>query len=245
MAGTKLSALTELTTTPASDDEVYIRDVSEEAYAESKKITIANLLGGAVLKSTYNANTILAATSDNTPAAITVAEQTVVGRITSGAIKALSVAELQTLILSAALPENVSITLDAALSADGKYCGVTETGTAGTALSFGHVVYFSSTDNKWEKAKGDAETTVKGKVGICVKAAAENASTIILLWGKVRADAIFPTLTVGSPVFISWDTAGLLTQGTPTTGKIMRCIGHPNSGDELYFCPDNVYVEAA
>ena len=39
MADTKLSALTELTATPASDDEVYIRDVSEEANAESKKIT--------------------------------------------------------------------------------------------------------------------------------------------------------------------------------------------------------------
>ena len=46
MADTKLSALTALTTTPASDDEVYIRDVSEEANAESKKITTANLLGG-------------------------------------------------------------------------------------------------------------------------------------------------------------------------------------------------------
>ena len=89
MADTKLSALTELTTTPANDDEVYIRDVSEEANAESKKITIANLLGGAVLKSTYNANTILAATSDDTPAAITVPEQTVVGRITSELLKLL------------------------------------------------------------------------------------------------------------------------------------------------------------
>ena len=46
---------------------------------------------GAVMESDYDANTILAATSDDTPTAITVAEQTVVGRITSGAIKALTV----------------------------------------------------------------------------------------------------------------------------------------------------------
>ncbi len=44
MADTKLSALAELAATPAVDDEVYIRDVSEEAVAESKRITVANLI---------------------------------------------------------------------------------------------------------------------------------------------------------------------------------------------------------
>lgn len=44
MADTKLSALPELNATPADDDEVYIRDVSEAAAAESKRITIANLM---------------------------------------------------------------------------------------------------------------------------------------------------------------------------------------------------------
>lgn len=45
MADTKLSALTELAATPANDDEVYIRDVSEIAADESKRITITNLMG--------------------------------------------------------------------------------------------------------------------------------------------------------------------------------------------------------
>ena len=44
MADTKLSALTALAATPAVDDEVYIRDVSEAAATESKRITIANLM---------------------------------------------------------------------------------------------------------------------------------------------------------------------------------------------------------
>ncbi len=47
MVDTKLSALNELAATPADNDEVYIRDVSEGAAAESKRITIANLLAGA------------------------------------------------------------------------------------------------------------------------------------------------------------------------------------------------------
>lgn len=47
MADTKLSALTELAATPASDDEVYIRDVSEATPSESKRITITNLMAAA------------------------------------------------------------------------------------------------------------------------------------------------------------------------------------------------------
>ena len=43
MSDRKLSELTELVATPANDDEVYIRDVSEAAADESKRITTANL----------------------------------------------------------------------------------------------------------------------------------------------------------------------------------------------------------
>ncbi len=43
MADAKLSALTELAAAPATGDELYIRDISEAASAESKRITIVNL----------------------------------------------------------------------------------------------------------------------------------------------------------------------------------------------------------
>lgn len=48
-------------------------------------------LSGYVAKSTYDAHTILQATTDNTPVAITIGEQTVVGRATGGNITALSI----------------------------------------------------------------------------------------------------------------------------------------------------------
>ena len=41
MADVKLSALTELAATPAVNDELYIRDVSEAATNESKRITMS------------------------------------------------------------------------------------------------------------------------------------------------------------------------------------------------------------
>jgi len=53
---------------------------------------------GAVMESDYNANTILYATTDNTPAALTVGEQTIVGRKTGGAITALSASEVRTIL---------------------------------------------------------------------------------------------------------------------------------------------------
>jgi len=52
--------------------------------------TIASL-SSYVAKSLYDAHTILYATTDNTPAALTVSEQTVVGRATGGNITALAI----------------------------------------------------------------------------------------------------------------------------------------------------------
>lgn len=48
-------------------------------------------LSGLVAKSTYDAHTVLAATTDNTPAALTISEQTVLGRATGGNIAALAI----------------------------------------------------------------------------------------------------------------------------------------------------------
>lgn len=67
----------------------------------SDEISIAGLSGepvDTVNESLFDANTILAATSDNTPAAITITEQTLVGRITAGNITALSTTQVRTLI---------------------------------------------------------------------------------------------------------------------------------------------------
>ena len=53
---------------------------------------------GAVMETDYNANTILAANSDNTPLALAVLEQTLVGRITAGNITDLTPAQVRTLL---------------------------------------------------------------------------------------------------------------------------------------------------
>ena len=143
--------------------------------------------------------------------------------------------------------ENKGIILDAVLSADGKYSGIMEAGTAGAILAFGDLVYLDgvAANNKWELCDASAAATAFGKIGICVLAAAENAATVILLWGKVRADAVFPALTIGAPVHMS-EVAGDIVVAAPVTAvAIVRIIGYGNTADELFFCPDNTYLELA
>ena len=53
---------------------------------------------GAVMESDYNANTVLAATTDNTPAAVTIAASTLLGRLATGDIAALTVSQVQSLL---------------------------------------------------------------------------------------------------------------------------------------------------
>jgi len=81
---------------------------------------------GAVGKALYDAQTILQATSDNTPVALTVGEQTVVGRLTSGNIAALTPTNLfYNLLMSIGITANGNLgaTPDLALNASWQHTG--------------------------------------------------------------------------------------------------------------------------
>ncbi len=84
-------------------------DLNDEAW-DAYNATVAAILtqhdtagahkaaGDVVLKALFDANTILYATTDDTPAALTVAASRIVGRASSGAIAALTAAQVLTLI---------------------------------------------------------------------------------------------------------------------------------------------------
>lgn len=65
--------------------------LTELSYVKGVTSAIQTQIGNQVPKSLYDAHTVLYATTDNTPAALTVGEQTVVGRATGGNISALSI----------------------------------------------------------------------------------------------------------------------------------------------------------
>ncbi len=141
------------------------------------------------------------------------------------------------------LGENFGLELDAALSADGKYSGIVEAGTAGATLVFGDLCYLNNDDSRWELVDANLSDGYDKKLGVCVLAAASDGSaTTMLLWGKVRADSVFPTFTVGAPVYMS-ETAGDFVVTQPSTADVaIRIMGYGNTGDELYFCPDNTWI---
>ena len=145
-------------------------------------------------------------------------------------------------LVSGTLAENVGIALDVAL-ADQGYCGlIVEAGTAGAALAFGELCYFQTSDSRWEKSQAAAAqiATANLRLGMCILAAAgDGSATTMLILGKIRADSLFPTMTIGAPVYMSAATAGVITSTAPTgtTDFTVRKIGFAVTGDELFFNP--------
>ena len=83
-----------------------------------------------VAKALFNANTILAATTDNTPAAVTIAEQTLVGRKTGGAIGGLTPAEAMNVLWSAVPASKTATGIAGQIAKDANYmyiCTATDT----------------------------------------------------------------------------------------------------------------------
>lgn len=142
------------------------------------------------------------------------------------------------------LEENASIALDPAGSADGKYTGITVTGVAGATIAFGDLITLDKDDSRWElvdisvaaAATGDA----RGILGMAVSAGNDGDTITILLEGIIRADANFPTLTIGAQVFASTTGDIVVTQPT-TTDYVIRVIGSALTADEIFFRPDYIW----
>lgn len=87
-----------------------------------------------VAKALFDANTILAATTDNTPAALTVAEQTIIGRKTGGGIAALTGTEVMNIVWQSAPATKTS------------------TGTAGMIAKDDNFFYVCTATNTWKRS---------------------------------------------------------------------------------------------
>ncbi len=79
-------------------------DIASGTFADARitSSSVVQHLGGYVAKALFDANTIIAATTDDTPAALTIAEQRIVGRKTGGNIAALTGAEIMAILSAAA-----------------------------------------------------------------------------------------------------------------------------------------------
>lgn len=136
--------------------------------------------------------------------------------------------------------------IDSLLSADEKYSGITCDGILGATLAFGDLVYLNTTDQRWELADADAETTAGSQLAIVLAAGSDGDTRLKLLQGFVRKDDWNFTL-YGKPLFISL-TAGDMTQDVSgyTTGDIVRVVGYASTfADQIYFNPSGTWLEIA
>lgn len=175
----------------------------------------------------------------NTASVVTVGgTQTLTNKtLTSPAVNTATLSGHQTMLESAAF------VFDPALSADGTYNGIVEVGTGGTTIAVGDLIYLAVADSRWELADASAASTSGTvKLGIAVSTSTDGNPVTVLLSGKVRGDAVFPTFTVGAQIFVS-ETAGDITSTAPTTtDAVIRSLGAVQDGNTIWFNPSADYA---
>lgn len=129
------------------------------------------------------------------------------------------------------LIENTSILLPSTLSADGKYSGSeSESGTLGEICAISNTLYLAS-DGKWYKTdQTDEAKSGDVKIRFCALAGNANDPTILIKRGKIRGDSLFPTFSIGKPIYLSG--TGLVSHVMPDTG-VQRIVGYSNTADEM------------
>lgn len=203
--------------------------------ASASTINWAN--GNAVL--THSSGILTVSTGDLrvTTAGSNSASVVTVGGTQTLTAKTLTSPTVTTATLSGAqqLAEGASIRLDQTLSADGTYSGTTIAGTAGTTLAFGDLVYLAAADSRWELTDADSSTTAGNVLmGFCVLAAASDGDpTVILLDGNIRADAAFPALTIGAPVYASTTPGDIQVAQPSGTDDVIQVVGFALTADSI------------
>ncbi len=143
------------------------------------------------------------------------------------------------------LAENTSIALDPAWSADGKYSGITIAWTWWATIAFGDLVTLDKDDSRWElvdiSVAAAATWDARWLLGMAVTSSTDGTAITVLLQGTIRADANFPTLTIGAAVYASttWDI--VVTQPS-TVDHVIRVVWFALTADELYFAPDGAWI---
>lgn len=201
-------------------------------------IPAANILAGSFGAGAYVISTSLQAATIE----LGHASDTTLARVSAGVVSIEGTAVLTvaggTLTGSITLGENTGIALDPAGSADGKWSGVTIVGTGGATIAFGRLVYLKAADSRWWETDANASATAGPvMIGMTVTSTTAGAAVTILLVGQIRADASFPTLTIGAPVYVG-ETAGNIQVAIPTgADNVIRVVGFALTADEIYFNP--------
>lgn len=178
---------------------------------------------GYVLESLFDANTIIAANSDNTPTAVSVAEGTIVGRASGGNIDDLSAAQVRTIL---DVPTNAEAVLDTLYDAQSVVVAVSDNTPAAVTVTEETVV--------GRITGGNVSAINPSAVAQTLRTSTSNMTLVLTDAGKVlqfkkgtagtitipsSSSVNFP---VGSRVDFVQYGAGAATLTAGTTGVLLR-----------------------
>lgn len=127
-----------------------------------------------------------------------------------------------------------------ALTTDHTWSGLTSTFTAGENLALADVVYINSTTGKVKKALSTGTATMPA-VAISTGTINTDAAGSFLLYGFFRDDSW--NWAIGGYIYVSKDTAGLLTQTQPTgSGKQVQIVAIALTSKIIFWNPQWVIV---
>ena len=129
--------------------------------------------------------------------------------------------------------------------ADNGYTGITVTleNNTGSSIAIGKAVALhKSNAGEIILAQANADTTMPC-IGITAEAIADGASGEVLVNGLVY-DADVLDCTIGYPMYVSEDTAGVFTKTLPASdGDRFQIVGQGLHADKMIFNPDYTIVE--
>jgi hypothetical protein len=110
-----------------------------------------------------------------------------------------------------------------------------------TSSAVGDLVYLDSSST-WQKAhKGTSVATYGGFLGIALEVKSSGQTMLVALPNSFIYATAFPTLTIGSPVYMG-DTGAVVVAQPTTTDHAVRVIGYGVHADKLYFNPSSDYI---
>lgn len=198
---------------------------------------------------TIAANSLTIGSGADAFSQVTFAANRFPARASSGSLEAKTITDFALSILDDADAGAARSTLGAAAAlltvaaTDGTATGPqTNALNAGYASAVGDLVYLDGSGT-WQKTDANLSAGYDKLLGIALEAKTSGQAMLVALPGStVYAATAFPTLTIGSPVYMS-ETAGAITHTKPTTtDAAIRVIGWAVHADKLYFYPSQDYI---
>ena len=194
-------------------------DHDDSYYTESE---IDALLAGLVAKTLFDANTILKADSDNTPAALAVSEQRILGRPTGGDIDDLTAAQVKG-ILGVGIADDNLVEIDQADAASGEYTRLTANGLesrsaaetkADLDLEAGTDFFSKAAEETWRNS------VTQGEMGFLhgITSSAQTQLDAKVAKALFTAHSILYAVAAGTPAALAVSEQRIL--GRPTGGDI-------------------------